>query len=159
MEFAMNRENFCNIELSWDDFYWLGKSESNPAVEIHINSMDEEPSPPHFLQIHAWEELQKDYETTYQKILDEVLIYYVKIRPTYVEMGPEWVESMPVIRDPKEIIKMITLNYICINWPYDETTVNLSMSFSCSWEQEHGLGVVLENNVVKEVGDGDCAII
>jgi len=155
----VNRESFCDIELSWDAFYWLGKSDKNPAVEIHINSKDEEPNPPHFLQTYAWEELQKDYDSIYQKVLDEVFNYYVKIRPTYAEMGPEWVESMPVIIDAVEVKKMITLNYICINWPYDERTVQVSMSFSCSWEQEHGLGVVLESNAVKEVGDADCAII
>jgi len=155
----MSKEYFCDIELSWDDFYWLGESTKPFNVEVHINSKDEEPHSPHHLQIYAWNEFINNYSSISTGILNEVFRYYIEMRPRYLAMGPEWVENMPEVNDPKEIESMITLNSICVNWPYDEMSVQIGMSYSCAWEREHGLGIVLENNKVKEVGGADCAII
>lgn len=155
----MNKEEFCSIELSWDEFYWLGESSQPLEVEIHVNSKNEQPVAPHFLQIYAWEEFLKKYDSIHSSILNEALKYYISMRSTYVEMEREWIENMPEVSDTKEMEKMISLNYLCVSWPYDEMSVKISLSYSCSWEVEHGLGIVLENNNVKEVGAADCAIL
>lgn len=155
----MNTVFFCDIELKWDDFYWLGESKSPSDIELHINSKDEEPHSPHDLQVYAWNEFVTNHDAVLSAVLSEILKHYIGTRPRYVAMGPEWIEHMPEISSPEDIKNMITLNSICINWPYDEGAVQLGMSYSCVWEREHGLGVVLENNAVKEVGGADCAII
>jgi len=155
----MDKVLFRGIELSWDDYYWLGESCQPSEIEIHINSKDEQPQSPHNLQIHAWDEFLNNYDSILSSILNEILKYYIRMRPRYLEAGSEWVENMPEINNTKEIEKIITLNYITINWPYDEMRVQIGLSYSCTWEREHGLGVVLENNIVKEVGGADCAII
>lgn len=155
----MNKTTFCDIELIWDEFYWLGQSNTPSDIQLHINSKDEEPLAPHATQIDAWNEFVKNYDTILFEILNRIFNYYREMRPKYLSMGPEWIEHMPEISNAEELVNKITLHSIHISWPYDENTVQLGLLYSCDWEREHGLGVVLESNSVKEVGSADCAIL
>lgn len=155
----MNTESFCNIELIWDECFWVGQSTKPSKIELVVHSEEETPHAPHELQIHTWTEFLDNYDLISDLIVKEVLAYYVEARPRYLKMGTEWVEDMPIVNSPKEIESMIRLKYVYIDWPYSDDVCKIGLSYSCDWEAEHGLGVVLEKNIVKKVGLSDCALL
>lgn len=81
------------------------------------------------------------------------------MRPQYAKAGPEWIENMPEITEPAQLIEMICLSSLTITWPYDDSPVRIGVQFSCDWDREHGFGVVVENDKVVDVGGADCAIL
>jgi len=155
----MNKEKLCEVELSWSDFYWSGETARFPGVELLVNSENEEPVKPSLIQEHAWREFSESYPVLYAKILNAVYNYYIQLRPTYIQMGESWAKLMPLIENESALENWITLNSITISWPYDFANVKLGLSYSCTWDEEHGLGVVLEGSKVLKVGGADCAII
>lgn len=155
----MNKEKFCEIELFWNDFYWTGESLRFPNVELLINSKNEEPVKPCSSQKNVWKEFIEKYPGIYQKILNAVFNYYNELRPKYIQMGSSWAKLMPAIENKNTLENWFTLNSITISWPYDSTDVKLGLSYSCTWDEEHGLGVVVAGNEILKVGGADCAIL
>lgn len=90
------------------------------------------------------------------RILDEILLYYNKIKHQYgydVENNDDY----PYVNDPKELISMIDL--VGITLPYPEKNDRcISLIFDCTWDKEHGVGVRLSNEKVVEVGFQDIAL-
>lgn len=156
---TVNKEKFCELELTWSDFYWSGESLRFSGVELLINSENEEPVKPCSGQENAWKEFIEQYPAIYQKILSAVFYYYNELRPKYIQMGGPWVKLMPAIENEKHLENLLTLNSITISWPYNSAGVKLGLSYSCAWDEEHGLGVVVVGNEIIKVGSADCAIV
>ena len=92
-------------------------------------------------------------------VLEAGLEYYQRMRPQYAKSGPEWIANMPKIDSPNEFRSRIELSSIALAWPYDGEPVRVGLSFGCSWDREHGFGVVLEHAKIIDVGMADCAIL
>lgn len=104
----------------------------------------------------AFDMFYKNLEKLQNTILDEILLYYNKIRHQYgydVENNNDY----PSINDSKELISMIDL--IGITLPYPENNDRcISLVFNCTWDLENGVGVRLSNEKVVEVGFQDIAL-
>jgi hypothetical protein len=155
----MNKEKFCELELTWSDFYWAGESLRFPGVELLINSENEEPAKPCSNQENAWKEFTEQYPAIYLKILNAVFNYYNQLRPKYLQMGGPGVQLMPAVESEKSLENRFTLNSITISWPYNSADAELGLSYSCTWDEEHGLGVVVVGNEIIKVGSADSAIM
>ena len=162
----MIQSKITDISLRWADYCWLG--EINVAVfpqmslegcELQVNAEDEEPHDPHQLQVAAWLAFIDGGSSLFLTLLRAVFEYYVKTRPQYKRAGQDWVEHMPILTRPDELMSMIRPSSVTIKWPYDSDHVLIGMSFGCDWEQEHGLGVVLQGMTVINIGGADCAIL
>ena len=94
----------------------------------------------------------------FKAILEAGFAYYNEIRPDLETLGPEWVEDMPEISKPSQLIEMIELSSITVTWPYHEMPVRIGVQLGCDWDEEHGFGVVLEGVNVIDVGGADWAI-
>ena len=175
----MERITFCGIQLDWEEFYWGGKfkipvwkgfqSRSGPycspdedgssvnSVNLALASLDEEPHEPHPLQQQEWNNFKKSQKELIPMILDRAFIYYKQTRPNFFSMGPEWVENMPVLSSSEQLISMIGLSIIHISWPYDDDPVLIGLEFGCDWDEEHGMGILLQENKIVKVGMADVA--
>ncbi len=152
----MDNQKINDIALVWDDFHWVGKihipSFSKVAVELNVDAEDEEPVSPHEKQCITLSNFVEKSETLYNEVLDEIYKYYVRERPNYEAAGEDCVESMPVLSSKSPLEKMITLNYITFTWPYSDSQVQIGLHYSCVWDVEHGLGIVITGDKITEIG-------
>ena len=89
-------------------------------------------------------------------ILDEILLYYNKIKHQY-GYDAENNDDYPYIKDSKELISMIDLFGITLPYPENSNDRCISLVFNCTWDLENGVGVRLSNEKVIEVGFQDIA--
>jgi hypothetical protein len=61
-------------------------------------------------------------------------------------------ELLPEIKDGNELDDKITLMRVYV---YDSNFIGLD--FACSWDEEHGLGVLLQNFKVNDIGLSEVA--
>lgn len=158
----MDQTKFLNLNLWWDDFYWQGyyfdkifSLIDSSEIQLHVDTEDEENIEPHELQVKAWKDLLSNQDKYFPQILNETYSYYSRMRPRYEKMGAIWVENMPPLTSPDQLKDMISLNIIKISWPDKNNSINIGFSFACSWEREHGLGLIFKNSEFKQIGDAD----
>jgi hypothetical protein len=156
---TMSTTTFCGVNLTWSDFYWSGSPDVLGATELLVATEDEQEIPPSPLQEAAWYDFLQSNSEIHRRVLDAVFRYYNEMRPRYEAMGIKWVEKMPKILSPDFLENMIQLQSIALSWPYSGDDVQIGLTYSCEWEVEHGLGVVLVNREVRTVGGADCAIV
>lgn len=159
-----NTIEFGNEFLHWDDFAWSGPVKppffSSPdEAELFVNTKDEQQMPPSDQQLIAWQSLLLNKDTAQQAILQAAFDYYKTLRPKYAKAGPEWVANMPDLDRPDQLQGRIELNTVTLVWPYDEQSVRVGLLFRCAWDQEHGMGIVLDKTTVVDIGAADCAIV
>ena len=90
-------------------------------------------------------------------ILDEILLYYNKIKHQY-GYDVENNDNYPCVNDSKELISMIDLVGITLPYPENSNDRYISLVFNCTWDLENGVGVRLSNEKVVEVGFQDIAL-
>ncbi|MEO0477807.1 MAG: hypothetical protein AAF085_17840 [Planctomycetota bacterium] len=154
---------FGDVTLHWDDFAWSGTIAQPPfpslyGAELLVETRDEEQIAPSDQQITAWQNLCQYKPTVQLAVLQATFEYYQKMRPQYAKAGPEWIANMPELERPDQLTDRIGLNTVNLSWPYDEQPVRVGLSFGCTWEREHGIGVVLVDNKVIDIGGADCAL-
>ena len=62
---------------------------------------------------------------------------------------------MPNICAPHELGRLLELQNIYIL--LSGKTVKIGFEFSCSWDMEHGLGVMTQSDKVVKIGSGETA--
>ena len=96
------------------------------------------------LLINSWNEIQ-------ETLLDFILKYYKEKRK---ELGYDIQvnERYPEINSTIELLNYITL--LGIKVPYSNTYGgrSIGISFDCTWDQENGIGIILRDEQVIEVG-------
>lgn len=157
---------FDTIPVKWDEFCWTGETDlallghdGRGSIEITISTENEEHIPPCKKQIGAWKYLLENDSLIRASTLESVLAYYSSVRPRYVRMGPEFEMRMPALKKAEEFKDKIRLSSINVAWPYGDRAVRIGAVFECTWEPEHGLGVVYEGGDIVEVGMAACACI
>jgi hypothetical protein len=113
-------------------------------------------------QKKALQEFQKKEKEIFEKVKASIYQYYHKIYLVYKEAMTKCYqiynedtesldkmlnELLPEIKDGNELNDKIALSVIRV---YDYGVIGLD--FICSWDEEHGLGILLKNFEVKDVG-------
>ena len=62
---------------------------------------------------------------------------------------------MPGISTPQELSELLELQNIYIL--LSGKTAKIGFEFSCSWDMEHGLGVMTQSGKVVKIGSGETA--
>jgi hypothetical protein len=75
-----------------------------------------------------------------------------------LECGLPEDDEMPELASPEDLRYLISFGSITVHEPNKKGVCELGLSFGCSWEEEHGLGVRLRNNKVVEVGYAEVAL-
>jgi hypothetical protein len=97
---------FDVVTLRWEDFYWSGDlyipllgHPGGGAVELGVNTKDDEQIEPCQDQIRAWRSFIERNDAALDAMLDAVFAYYTRMRPQYAKAGPEWILNMPHPKD------------------------------------------------------------
>ena len=100
--------------------------------------------------------LQKEeqlIEVLYQALFE----YYQEGLPDLrAQLGSSADEIAPIIDHIDQLKSLITPTGICIG-ELDPSEEAVGLLFECSWEPEHGLGIILKNWIVEEIGHQDIA--
>ncbi|WP_432774818.1 DUF2004 domain-containing protein [Brevibacillus gelatini] len=108
-------------------------------------------------QYEAYQALMKRWEQLHESFLDPIFKYYQQKRH---DLGYDIAqnENYPLVEKADQILEMITLEGIIVPYGDIEEGRDIGILFTCTWDQENGLGVRLLNEVVVEVGYQDIVM-
>lgn len=89
-------------------------------------------------------------------VLSALLPYYESLRPRYASfLGHEAHKRMPALQTPVELLPLVDLRQVYLHpWTKDGSGY-VGFLYGCTWDQEHGLGVMLLRDQVIEIGGAD----
>ncbi len=93
-----------------------------------------------------------------RSVLAALLLYYDRVRPAFVEfLGPAAKELMPDVTAPDDLRILIDLRQVHVH-PWEKDGVGyIGLQFECTWDQEHGLGLMLHQKRVVDIGGADTS--
>ena len=131
----------------------LKKSKITKAEIIRfIEEKWAETDEPSRAQSDALEFLKQNQEEILTGILTEILKNYPKWQKIYDYPSETKSDFMPDICAPQELSELLELQNI-----YILDGVKIGFEFSCSWDMEHGLGVMTRKGNVMGIGESEVA--
>ena len=128
---------------------WYGESRE---IDLLISGeADEEIDP---LQCDSFQTFNESWTVIEESLLNEILSYYVDLRAD-LGYSDNSNEEYPEITDNEEIKKMITLDMVVIPLSGIYNGRSVGLAFSCDWNPENGLGVLLVDEKINEIGYSD----
>jgi len=115
----------------------------------------EETDEPSQAQSDALEFLKQNQEEILTGILAEILKNYPKWQKIYDYPSETKSDFMPDICTPQELSELLELQNIYILGD----TAKIGFEFSCSWDMEHGLGVMTRKGKVVKIGEAEMAFV
>lgn len=97
-----------------------------------------------------------------EQVIDAVLAalrpYYGELRPRYLDfLGPEADRLMPVAENSEQLRELIDLRQVHVHSWAREGIAYVGLQFGCTWDQEHGFGVLMHKDRVVEIGSADVS--
>ena len=153
----INDSIFGKIEY---DYIWFRRSKIkffNNEVDIMLMIAGDDEGQFEDGQYEAYQALINKWNEIQETFLEPILEYYKQKRK---ELGYDFElnKNYPEIKSTKELLNYITL--VGIKVPYADIYGgrSIGISFDCSWDEENGLGLRLNNEEVIDVGYQDIAI-
>ena len=153
----INDSIFGKIEY---DYIWFRRSKIkffNNEVDIMLMIAGDDEGQFEDGQYEAYQALINKWNEIQETFLEPILENYKQKRK---ELGYdiELNKNYPEIKSTKELLNYITL--VGIKVPYADIYGgrSIGISFDCSWDEENGLGLRLNNEEVIDVGYQDIAI-
>jgi len=90
-------------------------------------------------------------------MLDKLLAQYAEIQQKYKEFVEA--EDLPTVRSVQEFRSLIGLHTLNVHPIHHKGVPYVGFEFGCSWDAEHGLGILMHGTRVVEIGGADTAIL
>ena len=112
-----------------------------------------------FEHLSAYEQLIRDQAKIQAIILAGLFSWYNELRPRiHVEVEAlGW--RMPPVNVPGAFKELIGLSVIHLMNVHRDGVAYVGYEFGCSWDEEHGSGVMMHKNRIVEIGDGNTAFL
>ena len=168
---------FANsIELRWDDFFWAGETilpawagfqkrlgaycaisgtgSSNGEVRLSISSPTEKTiTAPSKAQFNGYRYLLQHGESVRDKVLQAIFDAYPDWKAQLKDfLGDDLEHLMPTLTTPLELRALIGLSTVHILSEAKDEHAFVGFEFGCTWEEEHGLGVMSHRDQIVAVG-------
>ena len=161
--------------LKWDEFFWTGEDrfpewesfQDRTGAYGALNSTGQPPrpasvhiqpanralkTPPSVEQSSAYEYLKSNGAAVVAAILDALLAAYPKLRESYRDAIDDYEEVMPEVSDPNDFRRLIGLGTVHVQNVARDALAYIGFEIGCTWDDEHGVGVVTHKDRVIEVG-------
>lgn len=149
-----------NIQSSYSDITDFEAFSQNTVV---IEFIDSEEKGPSNHQLKTLEQFLYSEEKIAIDVGKNIYSYYEDVYPDYYEGAssidddPSSIEMfLPKIVNGNELDNLIKLNSILMH-PCIDNVCRVGLNFYCSWDEEHGLGILIKNNKVVQTGFADTA--
>ncbi|URZ03548.1 DUF6985 domain-containing protein [Clostridium felsineum] len=153
----INDSIFGEIEY---DYIWSKNSKINflnKEVDIMLIIAGDDDGKFEGGQYEAYQVLINYWNSIQKTLLKPILDYY-KERRKELGYDIEFNKYYPEINSTKELLNYITLVGIKVPYANIYGGRSIGISFDCTWDEENGVGVRLNNEQVIEVGYQDIAI-
>lgn len=153
----MNDSVFGEIEynLSWSKYCSLSFCGKESQIALMIAGDDDGEFENG--QYEAYKEFIAKWPFIQDKIAEKILEYYLKKRK---ELGydDEPCEEYPEIEDVSQLLGHIDFTGIKVPFADIYGGRSIGLCFDCTWDEENGVGVRLNNEEVIKIGYQDIAI-
>jgi len=103
------------------------------------------------------EYLKNNQTTILESILSELLNKYPELQKNYDYPEESKQDFMPDVTQIKDFANLLSPSAIYITSVFKDNIPYIGYMFSCSWDSEHGLGVMMHKNKIIEIGGADTA--
>jgi hypothetical protein len=148
--------------LSCRGAYGASESQSPSDGMVTLNVTPHDPGIsriPSEAQAKAFQ-FQLDHgEEVVASVLRSLHPYYNALRPRWVAAFGEEISAdiMPLASDPGDFRRLIGLHQIHVHsWKRDNMSY-IGLEFGCSWDEEHGFGVMLHGSRIVDIGSADAS--
>lgn len=167
--------------LRWDDFFWTGevmlrswsgfqprsdvygsidsRAKSDGRARLAIVADDDMRMPPRPEQARAFQFLLDNEQAVSSAVLAAVFSEYPSPRDFYGYDEEEAAELMPEIEQAEQLGSLIGLSGIHVLAVAKDGFAYVGFEFGCTWDDEHGLGVITHRDRVVAVGGADASFL
>ena len=153
-------ENSVFGQIQFNGFFWEKDIDINfcgKDCHISLTIAADEDGEFETGQYDAYKMLMEKWENIHPSFLKPILDYYIQKR---TELGYDKVSNVdyPEIREIEELLQHIEITGLSI--PYAGIYGNRSagVTFDCTWDNENGIGIQLNDEQVIEVGYQDITM-
>jgi hypothetical protein len=162
--------------LKWNEYFWTGRivltswrgfqcrlgayasqsssNESDGLVRVRVEVHDDgAQSPPSAEQVNAFRYLLEHQDAIRDSLVTAIFEEYPVIRQRFLEQGFVNDSEMPVLESPDELKAHIGLSTIHVLRVAKNGAAYFGFEFGCTWDEEHGLGVMMHQDRIVELPD------
>lgn len=92
-------------------------------------------------------------------LLAALFAKYPMLQAQYGYDASEQAERMPDLRDAADLRNLLGLHSVHVHQVTRDGLPYVGFEFGCSWDEEHGLGVLMHGTRTVEIGGADTAIL
>ena len=107
----------------------------------------------------AYEHLLSEQEQVQSSILARLLNWYTELRPRVFREVVAIGWFMPEVYQTDDWRKLIGLSSIHLMNVHRDGLAYVGYEFGCSWDEEHGLGLMMHGNRVVDLGHADSSFL
>lgn len=94
-----------------------------------------------------------------RSLLDGLLVEYRRLQDVYGYTGDDRDTFMPVVSSPEGFRNLIGLHSVHVHPLTKDGLPYLGFEFGCTWDEEHGLGVLMHGTRLVQAGGADTAFL
>ena len=138
---------------AWSDF----TAGNTTSLTFAPEGKDEGPMRADEIALTTW--VRDNHEMQKHLLLNAVLEAYPEFRHQFFEDYniKENQDDLPMVTSADGLSKVIALEEIFVHQISKDGLPYVGYQFSCDWDEEHGLGVLMHHKRVIEIGGADCA--
>lgn len=144
------------LRRTWGPFARDGVRAEKPR-SLSVASVDDDSSAPTAEQISAYAFLSEHGPALRETVLAAIAADYAKKRVDWADLDDDLDEWMPELAGPHELVDRIELSDIHVHRVIRGGLAYVGLELSCTWDEEHGAGVMLHGSRVVAVGGSDTA--
>lgn len=141
-----------NYDYGWNGTVDIDCFGSPEAVDIVVSGEEDDDISDY--QRESFSEFTDVWESIQDDVLEQIFAYYNELTE---ELGFEDGNNpdYPILDDASQLLEMIHLDAITVpaEGVYDGRSVGLA--FSCTWDEENGMGIIFVDEEVSEIGYQD----
>jgi hypothetical protein len=120
-----------------------------------LDDNDQKPRPPAKEQVAAYAYLKDNQDEVTDAIMHALLDYYTKLRKDWLKDNPKL--KLPVIDTVEQMRKNVGLGTLYMQSVAKKGVAYIGLEMGCTWDEEHGVGVMMYKDRVLSVGQAEEA--
>jgi hypothetical protein len=132
---------------------------SDGEVDLLVVASSPEQTTPSQYQVSAYEYLSMNGQDIVDSVLKSLLGYYSDLRADWLTFikAEDLNDVMPEIQSLEDFRSLIGVSGVIIHPYYQDNLAYVGIDFGCTWDEEHGLGVMLHGSRVVSIGGVEAA--
>lgn len=116
---------------------------------------DANPLPPAPEQVKAYAHLKDNQAEITNTVLKALFAYHQKTRAVWLKNDPHL--KLPVIQSIDDMRKNVGLGILHVHKFAKDGYAYIGLELGCTWDEDHGAGVLIHKDAVVEVGQADAS--